>query len=141
MITATLATAAAGVFAGAAVYVNLVEQPARLSCGIGPAIAQWAPSYRRATLMQAPLAAGGSLLALLTWWLGGGTSWVVGGLMLFLVVPFTLIVIMPTNDRLLSDGLDRSSPEAERLLRRWGHLHAVRSGLSVAAFIVFLTAR
>jgi hypothetical protein len=141
MITATLATAAAGLFAGAAVYINLVEQPARLSCGIAPAVTQWAPSYRRATLMQAPLAAGGSALAFAAWWLGGGAAWALGGVLLLAVVPFTLLVIMPTNTRLLSDRLDRSSPEAEHLLRRWGHLHAVRSGLSVAAFVVFLLAR
>ena len=140
MITATLATAACGIFAGAALYVNLVEQPARLSCGIAPAVAQWAPSYRRATWMQAPLATAGSLLAFTCWWRGGGALWALGALLLFSVVPFTLVVIMPTNTRLLSEGLDHSSPEAERLLRRWGHLHGVRSALSVIAFVVFLLA-
>lgn len=139
MITTTLATAAAGLFAGAAVYINLVEQPARLSCGTDAAVAQWAPSYKRATWMQAPLAAGGSLLALLSWLQGGGALWALGGLLLFSVVPFTLLVIQPTNTRLLSNALDRAS--AGQLLRRWGRLHAVRSALGMAAFVVFLAAR
>ena len=69
MILEMLATIAAGIFAGAAAYVNLVEQPARLSCGIQSAVMEWRPSYKRGTLMQAPLALIGSLSALMTWWL------------------------------------------------------------------------
>jgi len=34
------------------------------------------------------------------------------------VIPFTLIAILPTNERLLSPALDRRSVEAERLLGR-----------------------
>jgi hypothetical protein len=45
--TATLATA---LFTGAAVYVTLVEHPARLTCSTPTAIAGWRPSYRRATI-------------------------------------------------------------------------------------------
>jgi hypothetical protein len=47
------------------------------------------------------------------------------------VIPFTLIVIFPTNKLLLSPTLDRRSVEAGCLLARWGMLHAVRSVLSV----------
>jgi anthrone oxygenase-like protein len=54
------------------------------------------------------------------------------------VIPFTLIVILPTNKRLVSPGLDRRSAEAERLLARWGSLHAVRSVLSTMALLLFL---
>jgi Domain of unknown function (DUF1772) len=49
-------------------------------------------------------------------------------------------MIMPTNKRLENSDLDLSSDEAGRLLRRWGRLHAVRSILSVVAFVVFLLA-
>ena len=51
-----LAILCAAVFAGAAIYINLVEHPARMSLDTRAAAAQWAPSYQRATLMQAPLA-------------------------------------------------------------------------------------
>jgi hypothetical protein len=54
------------------------------------------------------------------------------------VIPFTLIVTLPTNTRLLDPGLDRRSPEAGSLLGRWGRLHAVRSVLGALAFGVFL---
>ncbi len=88
--------------------------------------------------MQAPLAAIGALAALVSWWLDRGLAWLIGGLLLLLIIPFTLLVIMPTNKRLESRELDLRSEEAGRLLRRWGRLHAVRSILSVIAFVIFL---
>lgn len=138
MVSEIVATFTSGIFAGAAVYVNLVEQPARLSCGVQVAVTEWRPSYKRDTLMQVPLALIGSLSALVSWWFDGGRAWLVGGLLLLLVIPFTLVVILPTNKRLESQELDLRSEEADRLLRRWGRLHAVRSLLSGAAFLVFL---
>jgi hypothetical protein len=90
--------------------------------------------------MQAPLAAIGFLLALWSWWSGSGWAWLLGGVLIFAVIPFTLIVIRPTNNLLMSDQIEISSPEAAHLLRRWGRLHAVRSALSLLAFLVFLFA-
>jgi hypothetical protein len=125
-------------FAGAAIYINFVEQSARLSCGIEPAVREWRPSYQRGTWMQAPLALTGSIAALVAWWFERRAGWLLGGILLFLVIPFTLLVIFPTNKRLESAELDLRSEEAGRLLRRWGWLHAVRSMLSVVAFLIFL---
>src|SRR5712691_2082471 len=67
-----LAILCAAVFAGAAIYINLVEHPARMSLDTRAAAAQWAPSYRRATLMQAPLAVLSFLAGCAAWFLGGG---------------------------------------------------------------------
>jgi hypothetical protein len=130
----------AGLFSGASIYINLVEHPARVQCGTAIALAQFAPSYKRATLMQATLAATGFLAALAAYLLGAGARWLFGGMLLGLVIPFTLIVILPTNRRLLSPALAKDSPQAARLLDRWGKLHAVRSVLSFIAFLVFLCA-
>ena len=52
---------ACGLFTAAALYINLVEQPAKLPCGITLAVTQWRPSYKRGTVMQASLAILGSL--------------------------------------------------------------------------------
>jgi hypothetical protein len=51
------------------------------------------------------------------------------------VVPFTLLVIMPTNQRLLEGNRDLASEQTRLLLVRWGNLHAVRTWLSLAAFV------
>lgn len=136
MIPELVALLCAGLFAGAAIYVNLVEHPARLECGVAPAIAEFGPSYRRAAVMQASLAAVGSLASVVAWSLGSSTVVLVAGLVLGAVIPFTLIVIRPTNKRLLDARLDRDSPEAAALLVRWGRLHAVRSVLSSGAFLL-----
>jgi hypothetical protein len=48
---------ACALFTGAAVYVNLVEHPARMECGVELAATEFPPSYRRGTIMQATLAA------------------------------------------------------------------------------------
>jgi len=131
-----IATLASGLFAGAAIYINLVEHPARMQLDTPNATAQWAPSYTRATLMQAPLAVIGLLSATAAWWIGAGTAWLIAGLLLGAVVPFTFIVIMPTNNRLLDPSRDRGSSETRALLAHWVRLHAVRSVLGLSAFVL-----
>jgi hypothetical protein len=126
------------VFAGAALYISLVEHPARMQCGIEIAATQFAPSYRRATVMQATLAALGLLSSVGAWLAGATFWWPVGGVVLGAVIPFTLIVILPTNKQLLTPSLDKRSPQTERLLARWGNLHAVRTAFSSVALILLL---
>jgi len=135
-----VATLAASLFAGAAIYINLVEHPARLACGTELAARQFAPSYKRATVMQVSLALVATLAGLGNWLSGAGAGWFGGALLIFAVVPFTLIVILPTNNKLLEPGRDKGSDETQRLLETWGRLHAVRSLLSLAATLTYLRA-
>ena len=125
-------------FTGAAVYITFIEHPARMQCGVEIAATQFVPSYRRATVMQATCAALGLLASFAAWLAGASFCWLIAGVVLGSVIPFTLIAILPTNKRLLSPALDRRSAEAERLLARWGRLHAVRSILSGIALLLFL---
>jgi hypothetical protein len=125
-------------FTGAAVYINLVEHPARMGCGTTIAATVWAPSYKRGTIMQASLAILSFLAGLLAWALGGGIAWFVGAVLIGLVVPFTFIAIMPTNHRLHAPGRDLASTETRALLEKWGRLHAVRSALGLVASVVYL---
>jgi Anthrone oxygenase len=125
-------------FAGAAIYINLVEHPARMGCDTKTAATVWAPSYKRATVMQAPLAVISFLAGVVAWLLGGGLLWLIGAVLIGLVVPFTFIAVMPTNHQLLAPGRDLSSVETRSLLEKWGRLHAVRSALSFLASIMYL---
>src|SRR5712664_2194755 len=133
-----LAIFCAAVFAGAAIYISLVEHPARMSLDTRAAAAQWAPSYRRATLMQAPLAVLSFIAGCAAWFLGGGAAWIIAAILIGAVVPFTLIVIKRTNDQLLAPGRDLVSADTRALLERWGKLHGVRSLLSVLAMLIML---
>jgi len=138
LIVTLLATLATGLFTGAAVYVTFVEHPARVTCGSALAVTEFGPSYKRGAVMQAALALVGAGAGIARWGAGGGLGWLVSSVVLGAVVPFTLVVILPTNSRLLDASLDKASPEAEALLARWGRLHAVRSTLSFVAFASFL---
>jgi Domain of unknown function (DUF1772) len=133
-----VATLSAGLFSGAAIYINAVEHPARLSCGTELALREFGPSYRRATIMQASLAITGCVTGLWSAWAGRDAWLAFGAILLGAVVPFTLIVILPTNHQLLDPALDPRSHKATLLLNRWGRLHATRSILSTAAFVLFL---
>lgn len=136
-VAAFAAVLACGLFAGASIYINLVEHPARLSCGTEIAATQWAPSYKRATVMQVTLAVVAAVSAVARSVLGGTALWLVGAVLIFAVIPFTAVVILPTNNKLLEPNRDRRSSETRTLLERWGRLHAVRSVLSLIAFAMF----
>ena len=137
-VVGVVAALACTLFAGAAVYVNLVEHPARLSCGIEIAATQWAPSYKRGTVMQVSLAVLATLGGISRWLQGGGSIWLWGAVCILAVIPFTVIVILPTNNKLLEPGRDLRSEETRSLLEAWGRLHAVRSVLSLVASLLFL---
>ena len=136
-----IATLSAGLFAGASTYVTFVEHPARMECGTRLAVTEFAPSYKRAAMMQAALAAVGFLSGIGAWWVGAHFLWAAGGLLLGAVILLTLIVIAPTNNQLLDPSLDRDSPLAQRLLIRWGRLHSIRTISSAVAFVIFLILR
>jgi len=133
-----VAVLTAALFAGAALYINIAEQPARLTLDTRSAVAQWAPSYLRATWMQAPLALVSLVSGLGMWLMTGGIGWLVAAGLIGLVVPFTFVGIMPTNKSLLSLGRDLGSAETRALLVRWGRLHAVRTALSLLAAVQYL---
>jgi uncharacterized membrane protein len=133
-----LAVLCCTLFAGAAIYINLVEHPARMGCDTKTAATVWAPSYERATVMQAPLAALSFRAGVGAWLFAGGILWLIGAVLIGLVIPFTFIGVMPTNHQLLAPGRDLSSIETRSLLVKWGRLHAVRSVLSLLASIVYL---
>jgi hypothetical protein len=134
MVFKSLTIASASLFALWALYVSLVEHPARLRAGAAAGVAEFRESYRRAAPWQAGAAAislvGGVIVSLLT------SQWVWGlsGLLVGLAIPFTLLVIMPTNRQLLHGA--PSEAEAAALLARWGLLHWVRSLLGLAALVL-----
>lgn len=138
MLLILTATACAGVFFGAALYINLVEHPARVSCGTELAVREFTPSYHRATVMQASLAVVGCLSGFSGAWITGDARVALAAALLGAVVPITLLVIFPTNAQLLDPSLDRGSVRTAALLSRWNRLHAIRTVLSGSAFAVFL---
>jgi uncharacterized membrane protein len=132
----TLALIFAALFAGAALYINVAEHPARMKLDAAHAVVQWSPSYDRGYVMQATLAILGGVAGLVAWRELGGTLWLVGALLMLANWPWTLIAIMPVNKRLKAG----SGEGAVSLLNRWARLHAVRTLLGFGALACFAIA-
>ena len=143
MLAGHLALIVAALFTGAALYINWAEQPARLQlddCGL---LVEWKPSYKRGFAMQASLAIAGCLLGLIAWWHSGQWLWLVGAALIIANWPYTLLGIMPTNNRLMAIDPKDGGPVSRALVRKWGWLHGCRSalgGLSTVAFLAALNA-
>jgi hypothetical protein len=135
-----LALICAAVFVGAAVFVNVAEQPARLALDDRPMLLEWQRSYNRAAPMQGGLAMASALLGFIAAWQMRDWRWAVGAVVILANWPYTLLVIKPTNDRLHAIPADQANADARRMVVSWGHLHAGRSALGIVATLIFLWA-
>jgi hypothetical protein len=138
MIFGNLALISASAFAGAALYVNVAEQPARLMLDDQALLSEWKSSYKRGTAMQAPLAVVGCLFGLIAWWHTKELCLLVGGVLMIANWPWTLLGIMPTNNALMAIDSANPTPQTRSLIVKWGSLHAVRSVFGLLATIAFL---
>ena len=140
MLTGQLALLLAAAFAGAAFYVNFAEHPARLGLDDQSLLKQWKPSYDAGYTMQATLAAASAVLGLFAAWSSRDWRWIVGAVLILANWPYTLIGIMPTNNRLKAIAETDAGPTSRALLVSWGRLHAVRTVLGIAATLAYLWA-
>jgi len=140
MTTGILALTAAAIFAGAALYVSVAEQPARLQIDDRALLLQWKPSYQYGAAMQAPLALIGFVLGLWAWWQSGLWQWLAGAIVLVSAWPYTLLVIRPTNNTLLRIDPADAGSSSRALIEKWGSLHAVRTGMGIFSTLFYLWA-
>ena len=140
MLAGQLALTAAALFTGAAVYISLCEQPARLKLDERALLTEWKPSYKHGAAMQAPLALIGAALGFAAWWQAGDWRWLAGAVVFVSAWPYTLVFIQPTNDELLAIEPGSAGARVRTLLEKWGRLHAGRSAIGVRTTILFLWA-
>ena len=140
MAIGLLALTVAALFTGAAIYVNVAEQPARLMLDDRALLTEWKPSYKRGAAMQASLALVGFVLGIVAWWQVSHPGFVVGAIAIIAPWPWTLVVIKPVNDALLATVPEQAGPPSRALIERWGMLHAVRTALGALASLAFLWA-
>ena len=138
MIVGQLALIAAAAFAGAAIYVNVAEQPARLVLDDRAMLAQWERSYDSASVMQAGLALVACALGVIAFFLSHDWRWLLGALLILAPWPWTIFVIMPVNRRLKATAPDAVQSDTRASVEHWGRLHAGRSAFGIAATLVYL---
>src|SRR6266568_329660 len=140
MLGQLLALVTAAIFTGAAIYINVAEQPARLCLDDKALLAQWKPSYTRGFSMQASLALASALFGLLAFWSTRDWRWLAGAALVFANWPYSLLVVLPVNKRIAATPPAAADARTRGLIETWGRLHAGRSALGVAATLVYLGA-
>ncbi|TIL95736.1 MAG: DUF1772 domain-containing protein [Mesorhizobium sp.] len=138
MLVGLLALTVAAAFAGAAIYISVAEQPARLRLDDRALLQEWQPSYKRAAAMQASIAIVACVLGVIAWWQTGSLGYLIGAVLIILPWPWTLVAMMPTHRLLAAMDAAAANPQARALIVKWGNLHLVRVMLGVLAALAFL---
>jgi len=135
-----LALVVAAFYSGAALYVNLVEQPALLALDDRAALAGWKIALKRGAVIQAPLCVIGFLLGLVAWIATRSVADALGSLAMLAGIPWTVAMILPVNKALQATAPDAAGERSRAQLQRWYSLHAVRTTLGLLAVIAFFAA-
>jgi len=139
MTTGSIALAFAAALTGAALYVNAVEQPARLALDDQAMLNEWGPSDRRGVALMAGLALIAGILGLAAYFETADVRWAIGALIAVLSWPYTFFVMSPMNDQILTLA-PRDVGAARALVRQWGLLEYGQTGIGLVATAVFVWA-
>jgi len=134
-----ISTLTSGIFAGGALYINLVESPARSTHDAETAVTIWKPSFIRARFCMSKLTFISGLSSIGAYYLAGNKcpmKWLLAGSMMLTIAPYTIFFMVPTNEELLETEkcIEKGTPHIEEKLQLWDKRHAVRTAISFGAF-------
>ena len=128
---------AACAFFGAAIYINIVEQPARLALGPSSMVREWGPSNRRGFVMLAALAVISAALAYVHFGRTGDVRWLIGGVVILASWPYSYFVMVPVNIWLYVIPPAAGRSAVRELMRDWGLLEWGQTAIGLAACYFF----
>ena len=139
MLSGLIALVFAAAFAGAAVYVIWVEQPARLALDEEALLSEWTPSDRRGVALLAAFALAAAVAGFIAYFESEDVRWVFGALIVISSWPYAFFVMAPLNNQILSlRGKDVGAARA--LVRQWGMVESGFAAIGVLAVAMFLWA-
>ncbi|ORX88449.1 hypothetical protein K493DRAFT_341275 [Basidiobolus meristosporus CBS 931.73] len=127
-----------GLFAGAALYITLAQQPAQMIASPKEKVAQFKVFYPRAAKMQAFLAVTCVATSAGVSYLTKQQVYLIPAGLFASVVGYTMCSIMPINETLLSIKSTDNNSNVDTLMKSWGEKHFVRTVLSTIGFGVIL---
>jgi hypothetical protein len=137
MISGTLALAAAGAFTGASLYVNVVEQPARLALDDSALAKEWESSDHRGFLVLAGLAFLSALCGFVAFRELDDIRWLAGAIVVIASWPYTYFAIVPLNNRILAVISAEALSDARKIIVLWGRLEIGQTALGVLAIFLY----
>jgi hypothetical protein len=131
------AFAAACAFVGSALYVNVVEQPARLALDARSIVREWVPSNWRGFVMLAVLAIVSAFSGYADYIRTGDMRWLIGATIILASWPYAYFVMTPVN--ILLYGARRKAPATaiRELMRDWGLLEWGQTAIGLGAACMF----
>src|SRR5262245_18370312 len=97
VVSQQLALVTAAIFAGAAIYINIAEQPARLQLHPDALLTQWKPSYARGSIIQSSLVIVSGVRGVQVYFGTWDWRWLLGAALILANCPYTLGVVLPDN--------------------------------------------
>jgi hypothetical protein len=120
MQTGLYAFAVAAAFLGAAIYIGLLEHPARLKLSIRAMVCEWAESNQRGTILLTALSVVSASLAVVQYRTSGDVRWILGGLAI--LTSWLNYVLLPVSICLRAIPPAKEAAPARKLMQDWGLL-------------------
>lgn len=139
MTSGSLALAFAAALAGAGLYVNGVEQPARLELDDKSILNEWGPSDQRGVALMAALSLVSAALGLSAYFASADLRWAIGAIIVIMTWPYAFFVMSPLNNQILTLA-PKDVGAARALVRQWGVLEWGQTGIAIVASGVFIWA-
>lgn len=137
-VSQNIALLCCALFAGAAAYVSLVEQPTIIAGGTELTGAYLLLAQPRPVFFQTFFAAVGGLAGITAGVTGGAVLWLAGGVVLVFAVLFQLAVVLPATRRLFETDLTADPEKTSGMLRNLTRLHAMQSLAGLASLSMFI---